>query len=55
MAITKKEYAAFQKAYDYFNQGLFSGKLPGPIVKNMGVSFIDNASEIEVMKAKPMN
>jgi predicted SprT family Zn-dependent metalloprotease len=28
MAITKKEYTAFQKAYDYFNQELFSGKLP---------------------------
>ena len=28
MAITKKEYTAFQKAYDYFNRELFSGKLP---------------------------
>ena len=32
MAITKKEYAAFQKAYDYFNHALFSGKLPACLI-----------------------
>jgi predicted SprT family Zn-dependent metalloprotease len=32
MAITKKEYAAFQKAYDYFNQELFSGKLAACLI-----------------------
>ena len=32
MAITKKEYAAFQQAYDYFNRELFSGRLPACLI-----------------------
>jgi len=32
MAITKKEYTTFQKAYDYFNHELFSGNLPACLI-----------------------
>jgi hypothetical protein len=59
MAITKKEYAAFQKAYDYYNRELFAGKLPACLitltVKNTGDSFTENASPIEGMRVKQMN
>ncbi|MFQ6093834.1 MAG: SprT-like domain-containing protein [bacterium] len=32
MTITRKEYTAFQQAYDYFNRELLSGKLPACLI-----------------------
>ncbi len=32
MGHTRREYSAFERAYDYFNEALFKGELPGCLI-----------------------